>query len=339
MKKLILLLALTLSFSLISCGGKDTKPTTTQDVPAQKQASKNTEKVSEGGEVPGWFFNPPKEKGFFFFAGVGSGKSKQGGKTAAMGDVFSQVVYMVNASVSSNTTMEKFTEENEKDIKKNSSLYQKVNAKGDAIIEDFEVVEQFTKKEVEDGNEREVFYVLAKVPKAEIEKSRERILKEREQRKKNTMGVFAVSVFPDKSIEEIDTIKSEIENLYKTMGYNVKTVNINFTADAFASTGATVDFLKAKGKDLKKALICVIKTTNLRKDKTNGYDSVSILGDMTIREIDLTTGEIASTVTISGKGASMRKNNPEEDAFRKLIQDLTAKFLGGDEKSSTDDYM
>jgi len=280
---------------------------------------------------PQWYERPPKAEGFYYFSGIGKGLSARAAKEAALADIFSQIVYMVSASVTSNSSFEKYVEENGADAKKSSAVYSKVRAKGEAVIEQFEIEEQSASKEEQEGKKYEVLYLLAKIPMSEIAKARERAEKERQERLAAPMAIFAIALFPDKRIEEVDSVQGELENLYKSMGFSVKTTDIDFTTDALRTTGRTITFLKGQvGSEIKKVLLCVIQPSNVRKENRLGKFSItSILGDMVIREIDLNSGKIISTSQISGKGVSMRKgDDATEDAFRKLVKSLSDALLG-----------
>jgi hypothetical protein len=291
---------------------------------------------------PEWFYQPPKASGFYYFAGVGKGASRGAAKNAALADIFSQIVYMINASVTSNSTFEQYVEENEQEARRNSSVYKKVKAKGEAVIEKFELDKQHSEKEKEDGKTKNVFYVLAKVPKSEIEKAKERIEAEKAKKRENPMGVFSLAVFPNKNVVEVDTIKSQLEEVYRNMGFNIKSMPLEIPADAAGSSGKLVQYLKKNAyPQITRALVCVIKPSGVRKEKLGKFDITSILGDMIIREINLKTGEILSTNTLDAKGVSMRKGNSAvEDAFRKLIKNLTEELLedptgsGGEKEDS-----
>ncbi len=294
---------------------------------------------------PNWFENPPKKSGFFFFAGVGKGKKRRSAKEGALADVFSQIVYMVNASISANSTFEQYVEENEEDARRESSVYKKVRAKGDAVIENFELVKQVVDKErTSKGKKRYVFYALAKIPKSEIAKARKRIEEEREKRRKNAMGVFSVAVFPNGDVEEVDTIKSELQSLYKQMGFNIKSVALDIDAKVARSKAKMVKFLKNEAyPGIKKALVCVIKPSRIRKERTGSrkqFKITSVLGDLIVTEIDLATGEILASNTFSSKGVSMRKgNDAAEDAFRKLIKNLTKELVEEPGSKDKDDDL
>jgi hypothetical protein len=343
MKKTGLLLIFLFTFSLLSCGGggKSAKKSTPEPKQETHQSQSLNIYESENSATPSWFENPPKASNFYYFAGVGKGKKPEAAKNAALADIFSQIVYMINASVTSNSTFEQYVEENEQEARRNSSIYKKVRAKGEAVIEQFEIEKQSRMKEQEGGENRNVFFVLAKVPKSEIEKAKERIEKDRARRRANPMGVFAVALFPDNEVEEISTIKSELEQLYRNMGFNIKSVDVNFPAGTLKSTGSIVNYLQSNAMpQISKALICVIRPSNVRRETLAGSKITSVLGDMTIREINLKTGEIVSSNTLDGKGVSMRKGeDSEEDAFRKLIKDLTEKLLTDGEGEKEDGYL
>lgn len=280
---------------------------------------------------PEWYERPPKASGFYYFSGIGKGLSARAAKEAALADIFSQIVYMVSASVTSNSSFEKYVEENGADAKKSSAVYSKVRAKGEAVIEQFEIEEQSAAKEEQEGKKYEVLYLLAKIPMSEIAKARERAEKEKQERLAAPMAVFALALFPDKRVETVDSIQGELENLYKSMGFSVKTVDVEFAPDALRTTGRAVSFLKSQvGGEIKKALLCVIMPSNIRKENKLGkFPITSVLGEIIIREIDLETGKIISTNQITGKGISMRKgDDAPEDAFRKLIKSLTESLLG-----------
>lgn len=295
---------------------------------------------------PDWFNKTPKDSGNYYFAGVGSGATEKLAKEMALADVFSQIVYMVNASVTSNSTFEQYSEENGDSARKVSSVYKKVRAKGEAVIQEFEEVEKVQEKSKDkDGKAVNTLYILIKVPKKEIDNARKAAEAEKAKKKANPFGVFAVAVFPDKHVEEIPTIKNEVETMYRNMGYNIKDVDIEFNPEALKSPSKLAKYIKDNGGDLKKAVICIITPTNVRKEKQQGFTVTSYLGDMVIREIDLTTGEILSNSKFSGKGVSMRKGeDAAEDAFRKLINALTNELLGqgdseGGKKGGKDDYI
>lgn len=336
--KPIRLAALLASLLMLSfCGGSGkTKADSSESKPSaktstQKQSSGMSAYDEEG--IPAWFNEPPKDKQFFFFAGVGRGQSEAGAKNAAQADIFSQIVFMVSASVTANTSFEQYVEENETSAKRNSALYKKVRSKGDAVIENFEIDQQFSQK----SEEKEAgfnFYMLAKIPKSEIQKARERAEAEKAEKRANPMAVFAVAVFPDNRIETLDTIQGELENLYKSMGYNIQAVSTEFDSSVFASSGKLTGFLKkAAYPKVKKALICVMKSSQIRKETLGKNEITSLKGDMTIREVNLETGEVMSAQTYEGKGVSMRKDaSAPEDAFKKLINSLTVELLSeGDE--------
>ena len=295
---------------------------------------------------PDWFNKTPKDSKYYYFAGSGSGSNEKLAKEMALADVFSQIVYMVNASVTSNSTFEQYSEENSESLRKTTSLFKKVKAKGEAVIQEFEEVEKLSEKSKDkDGKNQVILYLLIKVPKTEIENARKNAEAEKAARKANPYGVFAVALFPDKHFEEIATIKSEIETVYKNMGYSIKDVDVEFTPDAFKTSAKLTKFIKENASDLKKAVICVITPTNVRKEKQQNFKVTSYLGDMVVREIDLVSGEVLSNSKFSGKGVSMRKgDDAAEDAFRKLINALTEEFLGqgdseGGKKSGKDDYI
>jgi len=291
---------------------------------------------------PTWFSNPPKESGFFYFAGIGRGKDPKASKEAALADVYSQIVYMIRASVTANSTFEKYVEENEKEARRNSAVYSKVRAKGEAVIEDFSLEKQETEKIKEDGKEYTVFYVLVKVPKKEIEKARERLEKEAAERKANAMGVFAFSLSPDGNIEDVEDIRTTIETVYKEMGFNIKSIDINPTADVLKSRNKMINFIKKSVyPQIKKAIVCTIITSNVRKQTQGNFVITSILGSLNISEVNLETGEIVSSNLIEGKGVSMRKDDSAvNDAYRKLIKSFIEKFMEDPSgKKKDDDYI
>jgi len=295
-------------------------------------------------EEPEWYGKTPKDANNFYFAGVATGSSEKVAKEGALADVFNQIVYMVNASVTSNSTFESYAEENADSIKKQTSVYKKVRAKGEAVISEFEEVEKVQEKSKDKSGKTQItFYILVKVPKKEIDKARKLAEEEKAARKANPYGVFAVALFPDKHFEEIASIKSEVETVYRSMGFTIQETDIEFTPDAFKTNAKLIKFLKANAPDLKKAVVCIINPTNVRKEKQGSFQVTSYLGDMIIREIDLKTGEVLSNTKVSGKGVSMRKGeDAAEDAFRKLINSLTEEFLGeseGGKKSDKDDYI
>lgn len=292
---------------------------------------------------PDWFYKPPKKSGYFVFAGVGRGKSRRAAKNAALADVFSQIIYMINASITSNSTFEQYVEENEDDARKNSAVYKKVRAKGSASIENFEVMRQHVESEKVGRKRKKVFYILAKIPKSEVKKARKRIEAEREKMRKNPMGVFAVAVFPNKTVEEIDQISAAIQELYKTMGFNIKSVDIDFDYNNARSASKMARYIKEKAPELSKAIICIIKPSGIRKEKIGRIKIRSVLGSMTIRQINLKNSRVLSSFNIDSKGISMRRGKDAvEDAFRKLIKNLITEFLknpAGEKKKDDDDYF
>lgn len=337
MRKLALISIMSLLTGLFACGPSKTAKKQDAEVKKTKTPAISTRMAEESASVPSWYEKAPKTASHYYFAGVGKGKSEKGAKEAALADIFSQIVYMVNASVTSNSSFEKYVEESGDQARKSSAVYSKVRAKGDAIIEQFEVEEQKVGSEETRDGVQKVTFLLAKIPKGEIEKSRQRSEAEKAERRKNPMGVFAVAVFPNNNVEEVDSIKGELENLYKEMGFNISIVDADFTADDFKNAGRTVNALKKGAPGIKKALLCVIKPTNIRKENLRGTTVTSILGDMVIREIDVTTGEIVASNTYKGKGVSMRSGaDAAEDAFRKLIKSLTDDLLGANEASVKD---
>ncbi len=335
-KKIAVLLLII--FSVTACGpSKSTKKTTEN----KEKKTKRRMIVDEGDSdspTPSWFNSPPKGSGTYYFAGVGKGKSRRGAKNAALADIFSQIVYMVNASITSNSTFESYVEENEEEARRNSSVYKKVKAKGDAVIENFEMDKQKVETERVKGKKKYVFYALAKIPKSEIKKARERAEAQRAKMKKNPLGVFSYAVFPSGNVMELDTIKSELQGLYKNMGYNVKTVALDIDAKTAKSAGKLVKFLKNETTSITKAIVCIMKSSGLRRERMGKFKVTSIKGDLIIREIDLKTGEIISTNTLSSKGVSMRKgSDAPEDAFRKLIKNLTKELLGDEDGGSEEE--
>lgn len=333
MKKILPFFAML--FLTISCGIKTVKTDQSNLNNFKKASAKSA--YDEGG-VPAWFNEPPKDSQFFYFAGVGRGASEAGAKNAAQGDIFSQIVFMVNASVTSNTSFEQYVEENESSAKRNSALYKKVRSKGEAEIENFEIDQQYSYKSDEQENNYH-FYMLAKIPKSEIQKARNKAEAEKAEKRANPMAVFAIALFPDKKIESIDSIQGELESLYKSMGYNVQALSVNFNASDFSSSGKLSNFLKkAAYPKVKKALICVIQSSEVRQENLGKSFITSLKGDMTLREINLETSEILSAQTYQGKGVSMRKDtSATEDAFKKMIANLTQELLSdGDE--SPDEY-
>lgn len=304
-------------------------------------------KAQQCHDAPDWFYEPPKDNQFYYFAGVGQGPGLDNARNAAVSDVFSQIVFMVSASISSNTSFEQYVEENEKDARRNSAVFKKVRSKGEAVVQDFEIYQQCGGKSKDDmGKILDQIYVLAKIPKREIAAARQRIEAEKAQRRANPMAVFAFSVYPNNKIEEIDSIKGTLESLYKSIDYNIISADLDFNASTLKNAGKMVNFLKQNSKkSFTRALVCVITPSQTREETLAGRMQVtSYLGSMTVREIDLITGEILSVNTFEGKGVSMRKDaSKKEDAFRKLIKALTDKLLeapnlGGD-SGGYDDYF
>lgn len=288
---------------------------------------------------PRWFESPPKSSNYYYFAGVGKSKTRAGAKNAALADVFSQIVYLVRASISSNATFEKYVEENEKDIRKNSSIFKKVRAKGQAVIENFEVDKQETEKETVKGKTKRVFYVLVKVPKSEIVKARKRLEKEAKQKKEKPMGIFAFAVFRG-MVAKVDSIKSTLESVYKEMGFNIQSVHLeSLTAPIAASPSRFVKYLQGRSNGkIKKAIICMIYPSGVRRERLGRFKVTSLLGTLIIREVNLESGEIISTKKYEGKGISMRRGSDAvEDALRKLIKNLSEEILGKEEEE--DDYI
>ncbi len=328
-------------FLMVSCGVKATKTEKTSLSDSLKKSSANKSGMSayDEGNVPAWFNEPPKNSQFFYFAGVGRGASEAGAKNAAQGDIFSQIVFMVSASVTSNTSFEQYVEENEKSAKRNSALYKKVRSKGEAVIENFEVDQQYSYKSNEQENSYH-FYMLAKIPKSEIQKARDKAEAEKAEKRANPMAVFAIALFPDKKIESIDSIQGELESLYKSMGYNVQALSVNFNALDVSSSGKLTTFLKKSAyPKVKKALICVIQSSEVREETIGKNNITSLLGDMSIREINLATGEVVSAQTYQGKGVSMRKDaSATEDAFKKMIDSLTKELLSDGDADRNDYY-
>lgn len=286
-------------------------------------------------EEPEWYGNPPKDAKYYYFSGVGRGSSEVAARNMAQGDVFAQIVYMINASVTSNSSMETMITENMQEAKKESAIYKKVRAKGDAKIENYEEVKKASEKEKgADGKTIYIQYVLAKIPKGEVEKAKERAEKEKQDKKNNPMGIFAVAVFPNGSIMEIDVIKSQVEDLYNKMGFSIKAVDIEFTPDVFKSQGKLVKFLQEKaGSEVKKVVVAVVTSSGLRQERQGDLAVTGLLGDLIVRQIDLSTGEVLSTTTISSKGVSLRKDASRvEDAFKKLIKNLTKEFFESSEE-------
>ncbi len=304
-------------------------------------------KAQQCNDAPDWFYEPPKDNQFYYFAGVGQGAGLDNARNAAVSDIFSQIVFMVSASISSNTSFEQYVEENEKDARKNSALFKKVRSKGEAVVQDFEIFQQCGGKSKDDmGKILDQIYVLAKIPKSEIVAARQRIEAEKAQKRANPMAVFVFSIYPNNKVEEIDSLKGTLENLYQSMGYNIASADLDFDANILKNAGKIVSFLKQNTKKgFTRALVCVITPSQTREETLAGKMQVtSYLGNMTVREIDLTTEEILSVNTFEGKGVSMRKDaSKKEDAFKKLIKALTDKLLeapnlGGDSGGS-DDYF
>lgn len=316
-------------FLLSSCGGsKKAKP--------QEVISGNSRRVAEFSDEPSWFKNIPKSSSYYYFGGVGKSKTRAGAKNAALADVFSQIVYLTRASISSNSSFEKYVEENEKDFRKNSSIFKKVRAKGSAVIDQFEVDKQ---KSLKDGK-KNLFYVLVKVPKSEINKARKRLEKEAALRRKNAMAVVAVAVFPNKRVQKLDSLQSALEGVYREMGFRILTSNTLYTkASTFQSTAKMLTYFKRSYyPTIKKVLICVVRSSSVRKERKGSLRVTSILGQLTIREIDLGSSEILSVKSFDSKGVSLRKGRSAvEDAFRKLISSLQKQILSdGDDKE--DEY-
>jgi hypothetical protein len=288
---------------------------------------------------PDWYNKPPKKAGSYYFAGVGRGNTEVAAKNMATGDVFSQIVYMVNASVTSNSSMETYIEENQDSARKESAIYKKVRAKGDANIENYEEMERASEKEKgADGKTIYISYVLAKIPATEIEKARQRAAEEKEKRKNNPIAVFAYAVFPNGNVMELENIKAEVEELYRNMGYSVKSVDVEFVPGVMKSKAKMVKFLKdSVDPDVKNAVICVVTSSGVRKEKQMGNIEVtSLLGEMIVSLVNLQTKNVESNVKINSKGISMRKDaSAIEDAFTKLIKNLSKEFFEASDEGST----
>jgi hypothetical protein len=126
------------------------------------------------------------------------------------------------------------------------------------------------------------------------------------------------------------------------MGFNIKSIDIEPKADVLKSRNKMLSFLKKSAfPEVKKAVICIITTTSVRKQNQGNFVITSILGSLSISEVDLTTGEVVSSNLIEGKGVSMRKDDSAtEDAYRKLIKSFIEKFMEDPSgKKKDDDYI
>ncbi|HEO65300.1 MAG TPA: hypothetical protein ENI73_05435 [Spirochaetes bacterium] len=299
-------------------------------------AYSGSEKVNESYEYgkpgwePDWVNNVPTSSKGYYFVGTGNGRSKANAKKIAKQDALGQVILMVNASISSDSTFSSQYEESS-EAEADSAFaggYRKIKVRGRSAIKRFKIVKTRFEK---GANNTFDCYLLAIIPKKAVNKSMKDMENLRATMAKTPTVVVAVTINPySKETYQNEQLQDYLEQFYKDQGYNIISADVDVGKLKGKSPRRHISKIKKMlGKKAKNLIYVSITPKRVRRETTGSFSYYVVEGNLSLREISLKGKKVNSVQNFSNKGISKYSL---AKAFSELEKNLIADLLGGGEE-------
>ncbi|GMT50125.1 MAG: hypothetical protein IEMM0008_1664 [bacterium] len=290
----------------------------------------------ESGE-PNWVNNVPTSSRGYYFVGSGSGRTKVSAKKRARQDALGQVILMVNASISSDSSFSsRYEESSETDDESSfSGGYRKIKVRGRSAIKRFKIVK--THFEKKDNNTFEC-YLLAMIPKKAVNESIKNMEDLRGKIGKTPTVVVAVTINPySKETYQNEQLQDYLEQFYKDQGYNIVSADVDVGKLKGKSSKRHISKIKKMLRKKAKNLIYVsITPKRVRRETIGSFSFYVVEGTLSLREISLKGKKVSSVQYFTNKGISKHSLSK---AFSELEKNLIADLLGKSEEEEEGGYL
>ncbi len=292
-------------------------------------ANESYERGKPGWE-PNWVNNVPISSRGYYFVGSGSGPTKTSAKKRAKQDALGQVILMVNASISSDSTFSSRYEQNSETADESSfeGGYRKIKVRGRSAIKQFKIEKTYFEK---GANNTFECYLLAIIPKKAVNKSMKDMENLRAKMAKTPTVVVAVTINPyNKETYQNEQLQDYLEQFYKDQGYNIVSADVDVEKLKGKSSKRHISKIKKMlGKKAKNLIYVSITPKRVRRETVGSFSFYVVEGSLSLREISLKGKKVNSVQHFTNKGIS---KHSLAKAFSELEKNLIADLLGGGEE-------
>ena len=286
-----------------------------------------SDEVRGKGLAPRWTEVLPLSINSYYFVGIGSGRTKDKAKEVAIQDALSQIILMINTSITTNNSFSlRYSEKNSNKDKTFSSLeggYKTIKVKGSHTIQNFEVKKIYFSSE---GSSHMTAYILGKIPKLVIDDAIEKIklLREEVSKYKTVIVSLTINKYENK-IYYNETLQGYLEQFYLSQGYNVVPLKIDLNFLNIKDSQENIikgiqDQTKGKAEKL---IYASIYSKNFQKIIANSSIFYSVVGSLTLKKVNINNNKIEYLKQFNDKALS----NNLDKSFNNLEMKLINNFL------------
>lgn len=280
---------------------------------------------------PEWFMTTPTSPHYYYFTGSFSSDVKSKAYNSAKAEVVGSILFMINSTVSASTSFDQvYTRNSRRGDTNDSRLFKKIKTQGQAVVSRL----QFVKTEFERArNGGWTSYVLARIPKQEVDASIRQFREMRERLKRLKTACVIVVQYPDGEVKEASALKSFIEKFYReTLGYNIVEADVDLNALKGLNMSAATIKMKQILNGYDQVILGIVslqETPTKRRTQVGGIrmTTISASGTFLLRTVELASLKVVENNDYSARGVSTRN---ERDAMDELVNEFKKQLQGDD---------
>ncbi len=283
---------------------------------------------------PSWYMQTPTSRYYYYFSGSFTADTTTKAVNSAKAETIGSILFMINSTVSATQTFDKvYRRTSGRKDSQDSRLFKKIKTRGRAVVSRL----QFVRKHIARARNGKISaYVLARIPKSEVEKS---ILKYKRMRQRlaslKTACIILVR-YPNGEVKEASVLKNFIEKFYReTLGYNIVEADINLEDLKGLSIGRLTYKIKNLLPGYNQVILGLVELNERPTRRTNRVGgitmrTISVSGRFLLRTVELDTMKVVSNNDFSARGVSTRGAN---QAMEEMVNEFK-KQLSGDNSSA-----
>jgi hypothetical protein len=291
----------------------------------------------------------PTSPHYYYFTGSFTSNVRSKAYNSAKAECIGTILFMINSTISASQTFEKvYTRRTGQRDNSEARLFKKIKTSGRAVVSRL----QFVQTHFERSGSNWTSYVLARIPKMEVDKA----IKEFAEMRKRLASLKSACVilvkYPDGSVNEATELKSFIEKFYReSLGYNIVESNLDLNALANLNMGQLTFKLKELLSGYDQAIIGLVSLVDRPVTSRNRIGGIrttttSVSGSFLLRTVELKTMKVMENNSYSARGVAMVNNSGSaairrsaREAMDELIKEFKKQLQGDDSGASGRDAI
>ena len=292
--------------------------------------------ASFAGNAPSWIMETPSDTTYYYFTGTFSADNESKAINGAKAEVVGTILFMINSTVSASSTFETtYRRRSGQADTQDSRLFKKIKTKGAATVSRLEFKKTYTA--VERGKVKA--YVLARMPKVEINNAIKKVQEERARLQSMKSACIIVVKYPDGDVVEADVLKGFLEKFYKDdLGYNIVESNVDVAVLGKKNLSQMRFELKkilSGYQQVVFGLVDLVERPQIRTSRAGDISmkTVRVHGNFILGTIELKTMRVVESATFEAWGTAGGDRASEREAMNDLVSEFKKQLLG-DESSA-----